>query len=109
MAFAGCNVTFRWFITQAGAPIAPIYGPMTSSNLLASTQTTSNAAPSSPANANMVPMASVYADVPYWITVGPSPADPNVDNPAGGRTLIPAATPFDFFCSGGDKVRCVLA
>ncbi len=107
MAFAGLNVTFGFIKTSNNQPLspAPIYGPMTSSDNMGSPGTSAVSAPEPTPNTTSIPMASVYAAVDSWITVGIDPADPSEDSPIGGKRFIPATTVIDFFCNPGDFVR----
>lgn len=110
MTFAGFNVTFGLIQTSSQQPVtpAPIYGPSESSQTMAAATTSSVAATGGP-NPSYVPMASFYSSADAWVTIGPNPADPSVDQPIGGRRIIPAQTLIDVFCSVGDKVRWALA
>lgn len=104
MAFAGLNVTFGYlFVNQQQLGVSPVYGPNMSSNNMTVAGTSSVSAPVS--TSVQTPLASVYAAVDSWITVGPTPPDPSVDSPAGGRRFIPATVMVDFLCEPGDKVR----
>lgn len=116
MAFQGINFTFGFILAPGssangpGQPIspAPIYGPSSASqNFTGGVGTTTNGAPT-PAKGQFA-MVSVYAAADSWVTIGPTPADPNGDMPSGGRRFIPATTAIDIFCNAGDKARGVQA
>ena len=110
MALSGLNVTFGvMYLNQNRVSVAPIYGPSTSSDTMATAATSSVSAPTVANLQFQAPMASVYASADAWITVGANPADPSVDSPSGGRRFIPATTPVDFLCNSGDKVRWAAA
>lgn len=105
MAFAGLNVTFAIAAANSnqGISIVPIYGVSLASQNMAAAAT-SIACPSVIKTIGAA-MAVIYAAADSWVTIGPNPPDPSIDQPAGGRQFIPATTLIPIFCEVGDKVR----
>ena len=112
MSFVGINVTFGFIQASQEAVLSPspIYGPSSASQAFTAAGTTTPAALPGP-NATFLPAVFLTVQdaadaIDWWITIGPTPPDPLVDQPVGGRHLLLASEiSKQIFCKPGDKVR----